>query len=108
MRSLEQSANTEQRSVAREDPTVQARESSQRAVAREDPEVRAHGQKRLTRWHASSKMASIYFISLVAYGINPVFMVVGTFIFPVQHLGLGRNVAIMATFLLSVTTLMRN
>jgi len=67
-----------------------------------------HGQKGLMRWHASSKMASIYFISLVAYGINRVFMVVGTFIFPVQHLGLGRNVALMAAFLLSVTTLMRN
>ena len=48
-------------------------------------------------------MASIYFISLVAYGMNPVLTVVGTFIFPVQHMGVGRNVALMATFLLSVT-----
>ncbi len=53
-------------------------------------------------------MVSIYFISLVAYGMNPVYIVVGTFIFPVWHLRLGRNVALMAAFLLSVTTLMRN
>jgi hypothetical protein len=36
-------------------------------------------------------MASIYFISLVAYGMHPVFTVVGTFIFQVQCLGAGRN-----------------
>jgi len=53
-------------------------------------------------------MGSIYFISPVAYGMNPVFMVVGTFFFPIQHLGLGRNVALMATFLLPVTTLAKN
>jgi hypothetical protein len=34
-------------------------------------------------------MASIYFISLVAYGMHPVFTVVGIFIFLVQHLGAG-------------------
>ncbi len=36
MRSLEQSAKTEQRAVAREDPVVRARESAQRAVARSE------------------------------------------------------------------------
>jgi len=41
------------------------------------------------RWRASAKMGSIYFISPVAYGMNPVFTVVGTFIFRIQHLGLG-------------------
>jgi hypothetical protein len=41
-------------------------------------------------------MGSIYSISPVAYGMNPVFMVVGTFIFQIQHLGLGKNVALMA------------
>jgi len=45
-------------------------------------------------------MGSIYFISPVAYGMNPVFTVVDTFIFPIQLLGLGRNVALMAAFLL--------
>jgi hypothetical protein len=43
----------------------------------------------------------------MAYGMDPVFMVVGTFIFPVQHLGPGRNVALLATFLLSVTSFAR-
>ncbi len=53
-------------------------------------------------------MASIYFISLVAYGMHPVFTVVGTIIFWVQCLGAGRNVALMVACLLPVTTLMRN
>ncbi len=53
-------------------------------------------------------MGIIYFISHVAYGMNPVFTVVDTFIFPIQHLRLGRNVALMATFLLPVATLMKN
>ena len=47
-------------------------------------------------------MGSKYFISPVAYGMNPVFMVVGTFIFRIQHLGLGRSVVLMANFLLPV------
>jgi hypothetical protein len=34
-------------------------------------------------------MAGIYFISLAAYGMHPVFMVVGTFIFQVQFLAYG-------------------
>ncbi len=42
-------------------------------------------------------MGIIYFISPVAYGMNPVFMVVvGTFIFRIQHLGLGKSVVLMA------------
>jgi hypothetical protein len=53
-------------------------------------------------------MASIYFISLAAYGMHSVFTVVGTFIFWVQRLGAGRNVALMIACLLPVTTLMRN
>ncbi len=40
-RSLEQSADTEQRAVAREDPAVRARDSSQQAVARDDPVARS-------------------------------------------------------------------
>ena len=40
-RSLEQSVNTEQRALAREDPAVRARDSAQQAVAREDPVVRS-------------------------------------------------------------------
>jgi hypothetical protein len=57
------------------------------------------------KWHASAYMGSIYFISPVVYGKNPVYAVMGTFIFPIQLLGLGRNVALMATFLLPVPTL---
>ena len=53
-------------------------------------------------------LGSIYFISPVAYGMNPVFMVVGTLIFRIQHLGLGRSVVLMAAFLLPVTTLTKN
>ena len=53
-------------------------------------------------------MGIIYFIIPVAYGMNPVLMVVGTFICPIQHLGLGRNVALMAAFLLLVTILGKN
>ncbi len=53
-------------------------------------------------------MASIYFISLAAYGMRHVFTVVGTFIFGVQCLGAGRNVAVMVAYLLPVTTLTRN
>ncbi len=61
------------------------------------------------KWYASVYMGSIYFISPVAYGMNPVYTVVGTFIFPIQLLGLGRNVALMAAFLLllPVPTLMK-
>ncbi len=36
-RSLEQSVDSEQRALAREDPAVRARDSAQQAVAREDP-----------------------------------------------------------------------
>jgi len=50
-------------------------------------------------------MGSIYFISPVAYGMNHVYTVVDTFIFPIQLLELGRNVALMAAFLLPVPTL---
>ncbi len=50
-------------------------------------------------------MGIIYFIGPVAYGMNPVFAVVGAFIFRIQHLGLGRSVVLVATFLLPVTTL---
>jgi hypothetical protein len=53
-------------------------------------------------------MARIYFISPAAYGMHPVFRVVGTFIFQVQHLRAGRNVVLMAACLLPVTTLKRN
>jgi len=53
-------------------------------------------------------MGSIYFISPVAYGMNPVFAAAATFIFQQQHLGLGINVVLMAAFLLPVTTLMKN
>ena len=54
-RSLEQSVNTERRAVAREDPTVQARESSQRAVAREDPVVRSLEQSANTEQRAVAR-----------------------------------------------------
>ncbi len=50
-------------------------------------------------------MGSIYFISPVAYGMNPVFTVVGTFIFRIQYLGQGRSVVLMDSSLLTVTTL---
>ena len=63
------------------------------------------GERNIMRWHATGKMGSIYFISPVAYGMNPVFMVVGTFIFRIQHLALGRSVVLMDSFLLPVTTL---
>jgi hypothetical protein len=53
-------------------------------------------------------MASIYFISLAAYGMHPVFTVVGTFIIWVQCLGAGRNVTLTVACLLPVTTLTRN
>ena len=53
-------------------------------------------------------MGSIYFISPVAYGMNPVFTVVGTFIFRIQHLGPRSYVVLMAAFLLPVTTLRKN
>ena len=78
---------------------VRARESRQWAVA--------WGKKHY-EMRASTKMGSIYFISPVAYGMNPVFTVVGTFIFRIQHLGLGRSVVLMAAFLLPVTTLKKN
>ena len=64
-----------------------------------------HVERKLIRWRARAKMGSIYFISPVAYGMNPVFTVVGTFIFRIRHLGLGRNVVLMASFRLPVTTL---
>jgi len=65
-----------------------------------------HGERKLMRWRASAYMGSIYFISPVAYGMNHVYTVVDTFIFPIHLLGLGRNVALMmATFLLPVPTL---
>ncbi len=57
---------------------------------------------------AAAYMGSIYFIGPVAYGMNPVFRAVATFIFQHQHPGLGRNVVLMAAFLLPVTTLMKN
>jgi len=66
------------------------------------------GERNIMRWRASGKMGSIYFISPMAYGMNPVFTVVGTFIFRIQHLGLGKSVVIMAAFLLPVTTLKKN
>jgi hypothetical protein len=53
-------------------------------------------------------MGIIYFISPVAYGMNPVLKVVVTFIFRIQHLGLGRSVVLMAAFLLPVTTVTMN
>jgi hypothetical protein len=53
-------------------------------------------------------MASIYFISLADYGTYLAGMVVGIFIYPVQHLGQERNVAPMAGFHLSVKNLMKN
>jgi hypothetical protein len=40
-RSLEQSADTEQQALTREDPAVRARDSAQQAVAREDPVVKS-------------------------------------------------------------------
>ena len=64
-----------------------------------------HGERKLMKWHASAYMGSNYFISPVAYGMNHVYTVVDTFIFPIQLLGLGRNVALMAAFLLPVPTL---
>jgi len=51
-------------------------------------------ERRLMKWHASAYMGN--FISPVAYGMNPVYTDVGTFIFPIQLLVLGRNVALMA------------
>jgi hypothetical protein len=64
-----------------------------------------HGERKLLRWRASAYMGTIYFISPVAYGMSHVYTVVDTFIFPIQLLGLGRNVALMAAFLLPVPTL---
>ena len=65
-----------------------------------------HVERKLIRWRVRANMGIIYFISPVAYGMNPVFTVVGsTFIFRIQHLGLGRSVVLMAVFLLPVTTL---
>jgi hypothetical protein len=64
-----------------------------------------HGERKLMRWCASAYMGSIYFIIPVAYGMNHVYTVVDTFIFPIQLQGLGRNVAVMAAFLLPVPTL---
>jgi len=42
-------------------------------------------------------MGSINFICPVAYGMDHVYTVVDTFIFPIQLLGLGRNVAFIAS-----------
>jgi hypothetical protein len=63
--------------------------------------VRRQDLIRPSRWHVP---ISIYFISLAAYGMTPVFTVVGTFIFQVPHLGVALTVAC----LLPVTTLTRN
>jgi len=49
-----------------------------------------------------------YNVNTVQVIFNDYYATVGTFIFPIQHLGLGRDVALMAAFLLSVTTLMKN
>ncbi len=93
------------RAVAREEPGVREQEqpvdTMRRAVAREDPAVWAHE----SRQRAVARGKIINVMACVAYGMNPVFTVVGTFNFPIQHLGLGRNVALMAAFLLPVTTL---
>ena len=50
------------------------------------------------------------FINIAAHGARSVSMVVGTFIFPVLRLGLGRNVVLMVACLrpVTVTILMRN
>jgi hypothetical protein len=53
-------------------------------------------------------MASIYFISLADIGINRAGMVVGIFIYHLQHPEQERSVAPMAVFLLSVKNLMKN
>jgi Flp pilus assembly protein TadB len=61
-------------------------------------------------WQPSSLMENMYFINIAAHGARSVSMVVGTFIFPVLRLGLGRNVALTVACLrpVTVTILMRN
>ena len=54
-RSLEQSANTVRRAVAREDPEVQACESAQQAVAREDHVTRSLEQSANTAQQAVAR-----------------------------------------------------
>jgi len=99
VREQEQPVDTVRRAVARQDPAVRAHESRQRAVAR----------GKIANVMACKCVNGEYlFISPVAYGMNPVFTVVGTFIFRIQHLALGRNVALMAAFLLPVTALTKN
>ncbi len=106
MREQEQSADTVRRAIAREELGVLERESEQQAAAREDPAVQA---RELRQWAVAQgkkthEMAckcingEYLFHKPCGYGMNPVFTVVGTFIFQIQHLGLGRNVALMAPF----------
>ena len=64
---------------------MRARESRQRAVAR--------GKKTLEM--ACKRINGEYlFHQPVAYGMNPVFTVVDTFIFPIQHLGTRKKCCI--------------
>jgi hypothetical protein len=53
-------------------------------------------------------MAIIYFISLADCGVNPVFMVVVTYIYHRRHPVREKNVALMAACHMPVRTLMRN
>jgi hypothetical protein len=53
-------------------------------------------------------MAIIYFISLADYGMNPVFMVVGTYIYRHRQPVQGKNVAQTAACHMPVIILMRN
>jgi hypothetical protein len=122
VREQEQSANTVSRAIARDMTGVQEHETEQRAAAREVPGVREHEtelraedpavQARESRQRAVARGKKTYAVACkcvnVAYGMNPVFTVVGTFIFRLQHLGLGRNVVLMASFLLPVRTLTKN
>jgi len=86
-----------QRAIAREDPAVRARESRQRAVAQ--------GKKTHEMECMCVHGEYLFHQPCGLYGMNPVYTFVGTFIFPIQLLGRGRNVALMATFLLPVPTL---
>jgi hypothetical protein len=53
-------------------------------------------------------MAIIYFISLADYGMNPAFMVVGTYTYRHCHPVRGKNVVQMAASHLPARILMRN
>ncbi len=106
----------DRRHFRRETLGVVGHKSAQQDAAREEPVVRECKSRQcvVARSNKTFKMAckyinaSIYFISLAAYGMHPMFTVVGTFIFQVQGLGAGRNVALTAAYLLPVTTLTRH